>query len=69
VLEYWLDNSLFSKWKKPPQPFSWDPEVMRQDLAYYESLGFEDATVFACYLGSDYEELHGAPDIEAYLHE
>ena len=67
VLEYWLDNSLFSKWTKPPKPFSFDPEVMRRDLVYYESLGFEDATVFACYLGRDYEELHGAPDIEAYL--
>ena len=67
VLEYWLDNSLFSKWKKPPQPFSFDPEVMRADLAYYKELGFEDATVFACYLGSDYVELYGEPSISAYL--
>ncbi len=67
VLEYWLDNSLFSKWTKPPKPFTLNGEVLRQDLAYYESLGFTDATVFACYLGKDYEELHGAPDIEDYL--
>lgn len=67
VLEYWLDNSLFSKWTKPPKPFTLNGEVLRQDLAYYESLGFADATVFACYLGSDYEELYGAPEIEDYL--
>lgn len=67
VLEYWLDNSLFSKWKKPPQPFKNDVPVMREDLRYYEALGFTDATVFACYLGEDYEVLHGAPDLEDYL--
>lgn len=67
VLEYWMDNSLFSKWKKPPKFFSLNKGVLRQDLAYYEKLGFADATVFACYLGRDYEDLYGAPDIEDYL--
>lgn len=67
VLEYWLDNSLFSKWKKPPAAFENDVPVMLSDLAYYESLGFEDATVFACYLGEDYEALHGAPRLDEYL--
>lgn len=67
VLEYWLDNSLFSKWKKPPQPFVNDVPVMREDLRFYEALGFEDATVFACYLGEDYEALHGAPSLDEYL--
>jgi hypothetical protein len=67
VLEYWLDNSLFSKWKKPPQPFVNDVPVMQEDLRYYEALGFQDATVFACYLGEDYEALHGAPQLDDYL--
>ena len=67
VLEYWLDNSLFSKWKKPPQPFVLDVPVLRDDLDFYEKLGFEDMTVFACYLGEDYAELHGEPQIDAYL--
>ena len=69
VLEYWLDNSLFSKWKKPPALFVPDVPVMKSDLAFYDALGFEDATVFACYLGPDYEALHGAPRIEAYLNQ
>ena len=67
VLEYWLDNSLFSRWKKPPVAFVNDVPVMQADLAFYEKLGFEDATVFACYLGEDYEALHGAPDLTDYL--
>ena len=67
VLEYWLDNSLFSKWKKPPQPFVLDEPVLCDDLKFYEALGFPEVTVFACYLGPDYEALHGAPQIDAYL--
>lgn len=67
VLEYWLDNSLFSKWKKPPVAFVNDVPVMQDDLRFYEALGFEDVTVFACYLGEDYEALHGAPDLADYL--
>ena len=67
VLEYWLDNSLFSKWKKPPVAFSLDEPVLKADLRFYENLGFEDVTVFACFLGEDYEALYGDPHIEAYL--
>ena len=67
VLEYWLDNSLFSKWKKPPVAFSLDVPVLQSDLVFYEDLGFSDVTVFACYLGKDYEALHGAPCLDAYL--
>lgn len=67
VLEYWLDNSLFSRWKKPPAAFFLDVPVLREDMKFYENLGFEDVTVFACYLGEDYEALHGAPDIAAYI--
>ena len=29
LLEYWYDNSLFSKWKKPPQPFTPNNENIR----------------------------------------
>lgn len=67
VLEYWLDNSLFSGWKKPPKPLgSIDPESIAADIAYYASRGIENITTFACYLGDDYEALYGEPDIAAY---
>ena len=58
VLDYWADNSLFSGWKYPPKPFKLNSEVMKDDVAYYQSLGFESLTAFGCYLGKDYTDLY-----------
>lgn len=66
VLDYWYDNSLFSKWKKPPVAFEVDEAVLDADFDYYRSLGFEDIGCFACYLGEDYEALHGKVDIAPF---
>ncbi|MBR6709876.1 MAG: DUF4838 domain-containing protein [Clostridia bacterium] len=66
VLDYWLDNSLFSGWKKPPKAFSPDRAVIDADFAYYTSLGFSDISCFACYLGADYRALYGEPDIAPF---
>ena len=66
VLEYWMDNSLYSNWTKPPRPFALDQEVMRRDVEYYLSLGFESLTSFGCYLGPDYQALYGEPPLELY---
>lgn len=69
VLEYWLDNSLFSKWKKPPQAFAFTSEsiaAMQKDIADYRAMGFNEMATFACFLGPDYEELHGEPDIKPF---
>lgn len=66
VLEYWLDNSLFSKWNKPPVRFSPDNELIKDDINYYLDLGFENITSFACFLGDDYEELYGEADISSF---
>ena len=66
VLDYWLDNSLFSNWTKPPKAFTPDEAVIFADFDYYRSLGFSDISTFACYLGADYIELHGEPDITPF---
>ena len=66
VLEYWMDNSLFSNWTKPPRAFFLDKEIMKRDLDYYASLGFESVTSFGCYLGPDYEELYGKASLDEY---
>ena len=63
VLEYWFDNSLFSKWKKPPKEYKLNEEVLKEDLKLYKSLGFEYISSFACYLGQDYIDLYGEPKI------
>ena len=66
VLEYWMDNSRFSNWTRPPKAFHLNGEVMRRDAVYYSGLGFEDMTTFGCYLGEDYEALYGDAPIEEY---
>ena len=66
VLEYWYDNSMYSKWTKPPKPFTPRNDLIGGDLRWYESLGFAHIASFACYLGEDYVSLHGEPDISAF---
>lgn len=66
VLEYWLDNSLFSNWKKPPKEFSADPKTVSAEVEAYRQAGFEVISTFGCFLGEDYEALYGAPDISPF---
>ena len=66
VLEYWVDNSRFSDWKRPPKPMALNEDVMQKDVRFYASLGFRDMTSFACFLGPDYIGLYGQPPIERY---
>lgn len=66
VLEYWLDNSLFSGWKKPPQKFEADAEKIKKEVAEYGSLGFETISTFGCFLGDDYEDIYGEADISGF---
>lgn len=67
VLDYWLDNSYLSGWRKPVKHFKPEPEVFKKDIAFYNEKGFEAITCFACYLGEDYYELyHEYPDIVSY---
>ncbi len=66
VLEYWLDNSMFSGWKKPPKAFVPNAAVIAADAVYYRERGFTDISTFACYLGADYRALHGMPDITPF---
>ncbi len=66
VLDYWTDNSMFSGWKYPPKEFKLKADVMRSDVRFYKSLGFNSITAFGCYLGKDYSDLYGSPDLEEY---
>jgi len=69
VLEYWIDNSLFSRGQKEPLPFAFTEEsieAMKKDIENYRSLGFNEFATFACSLGPNYEKLHGEPDITPF---
>ena len=54
VLEYWLDASLFSRWKRPAVELPWHPEVCRSDLETYAGYGIHNVTSFAVYMDAEY---------------
>lgn len=66
VLEYWLDVSLFSRWKKPAVKLSWNKEIFESDLATYAKYGLKNVTTFAVYMDSTYFKTY--PD-KSYLKE
>lgn len=59
ALDYWMDNSLFSNWQKPPKLFTLDTPVLRADAQLYKEYGFQYIMSFGCYLGREYVEQHG----------
>lgn len=54
VLEYWLDVSLFSKWKKPAVELPWHNDVFLKDIDVYAKRGIRNITSFAVYMDADY---------------
>ena len=67
VLEYWLDVSLFSRWKRPAVELPWHPEVCSSDLATYASYGIHNVTSFAVYMDKEYfERFPSTAPIEQY---
>lgn len=66
VLEYWYDNSLFSKYTKPPKKLDVNNTLVKEDVKFYKSLGAEYMSSFACFLGDDYEEIYGEADLSEF---
>jgi hypothetical protein len=54
VLEYWLDVSRFSKWKRPAVELPWNEGVFLQDAEAYAQLGIRQVTTFAVWTDADY---------------
>jgi hypothetical protein len=67
VLEYWLDVSLFSSWKREAKKkLPWQREVFRQDIATYANRGIRHITSFAAYMDADYVRQYGEPPLNEY---
>jgi len=66
VLEYWMDASRHSGWKRPAVKIPWHPDVLAADLELYASKGFRRVTSFGCWLDQEYVDLHGQPPIAEY---
>ena len=67
ALDYWADNSLFSRWKLPPRRFALNEAVCRADALSYAALGFEAVTSFGCFLGENYRALWGDARLDEYF--
>ena len=61
VLEYWLDVSRFSGWKRPAVRLPWRRDVLEADLATYASRGIRHVTSFAVYVDAEYRKRYGEP--------
>jgi len=67
VLEYWLDVSRFSGWRREQlRPIPWDDAVFRDDLAFYAKRGIRHITTFAAWLDADYAARWGTDVVRAY---
>jgi hypothetical protein len=62
VLEYWLDVSRFSGWKRPAVKLPWRRDVLEADLATYASRGIRHITSFAVYVDAEYRRRYGEPE-------
>ena len=54
ALEYWLDASLFSNWRKPLVRIPWDADTTRAEIAAYRKRGIRHFTTFAVNVDDDY---------------
>jgi hypothetical protein len=58
-LEYWLDVSRFSGWKRPGVWLPWRKEVFLSDVETYRARGIGHVTTFAAWIDADYVKRHG----------
>lgn len=66
VLEYWLDVSFHSNWKRPASKLFFDEQEISNDIRYYQSVGFDSMTSFGVFMDKDYFDQHGEPPIRQY---
>lgn len=66
VLEYWLDVSFHSRWRKPVRPIVWEADSVKRDIAFYRGLGFRSITSFAVFMDEAYFAAHGTPPVADY---
>ena len=66
VLEYWLDSSMYSNYRKPARKPLFVREVVSRDLRVYYDLGIRSITTFAVYMDGEYFEKHGENELAFY---
>lgn len=66
ALEYWLDDSLFSQWKRPAVKLPFYPQSFYSDIQTYGKRGVRHITTFAVFIDAEYIKKFGVPPIEEY---
>jgi hypothetical protein len=68
VLDYWLDDSLASLWRRGhQQKLDLHPTVVRQDATFYrDDIGFGSITTFGAWLNQSYVQLFGQPPFKEF---
>lgn len=70
VLEYWLDASMFSGWKRNAlKEIPWRENQCERDLVYYHALGVRSVTTFGAWINKDYLQHFGAEPTQRMLNE
>jgi len=66
ILEYWLDASLFSKYKKPTVKLPFTERILKEDISFYAKKGIKRISTFGVWLDAEYVSNHGLPPIASY---
>lgn len=62
VLEYWMDDSLFSGWNQDNLvQVPWDNDIFLSDIDTYASYGIRNIMCYCAYVGPDYVDKFGYP--------
>ncbi len=70
VLEYWLDVSMFSDWKKDKLvKLPWEKGNFLRDIKTYKNLGINSITTFGAWINDDYIEQYGVDHTNKVLSE
>ena len=62
VLEYWMDVSLVSDWKKPQKQLTFHKDVFEDDLKTYAALGIRNITCYGVWIDEYYTKTFGFPE-------
>ena len=66
ILEYWLDVSLFSRWKKPAVELPWRRDVFLSDIDTFAKMGVKNVTSFALFMDAEYFSKYSATPVKEY---
>jgi hypothetical protein len=66
ALEYWLDVSRFSGWKRLTVPIPWNRAVFAADVAAYRTRGIRHITTFGAHIDEAYVATYGEPPLQEY---